>query len=177
MDPFIGEIRLMSFPFPPKGWQFCQGQLLPINQNQALFSLLGTTYGGNGTTTFGLPDLRGRVVLGVGSGPGLSPYSWGQQGGTEAVALTPAQMPPHGHTFTGTIQAAGEAEFIQPGQAYPATGVETQYSQGTPNATLGSGSLPNTLATAGSGQPHENRQPTLVLNYAIAVQGIYPSRN
>jgi microcystin-dependent protein len=111
MDPFIGEIRLMGFPFPPKGWQFCQGQLLPINQNQALFSLLGTTYGGNGTTTFGLPDLRGRVVLGVGSGPGLSPYIWGQQGGTEAVALTPAQMPPHGHTFTGTIQAAGEAEF------------------------------------------------------------------
>ncbi|RZK58400.1 MAG: phage tail protein, partial [Hymenobacter sp.] len=100
MDPFIGEIRMMSFGFNPKSWALCNGQLLPIAQYQALYALLGTMYGGNGVQTFGLPDLRGRAILGTGQGPGLSSYIQGQLGGSEAVALTQAQLPPHTHTAT-----------------------------------------------------------------------------
>ena len=177
MYPYIGEIRLMSFPFAPKGWAYCQGQLLPVAQNQALFSLLGTTYGGNGQTTFGLPDLRGRVLVGTGAGPGLSPYTQGQVGGTETVGLTPAQLPAHTHTsFTGTVATADAAELNSPNGAFPAPGSKAQFAAGTPNASLGASSLPPTTEAAGNGQPHENRQPSLVLNYAIALVGIYPSR-
>jgi microcystin-dependent protein len=176
MDPFLGEIRLMSFQFAPKGWLYCQGQLLNVNQNQALFSLLGTTYGGNGTTTFALPDLRGRVIVGVGKSPDLSSYAPGQQGGSAGVSLVPSQIPSHSHSFTGTITTGGEAEAASPGQSYPAKGEENQFTNGTPTEPLNAGTLTGALAQAGASQPHENRQPSLVLNYAIAITGTYPSR-
>ncbi|GAB2962236.1 tail fiber protein [Hymenobacter coalescens] len=177
MDPFIGEIRLMGFDFPPKGWLFCQGQTLPINQNQALFSLLGTQYGGDGVQTFKLPDLRGRVALGMGAGPGLATYTLGQVGGAETVALTPAQLPAHDHTFTGTIKTCAAAEGNQPSGYFPAPAGVTQYSAGASNAAMGGNALAGSTSTAGGSQPHENRQPMIVMNYAIAVQGIFPSRS
>ncbi|MET4106730.1 tail fiber protein [Hymenobacter sp. UYP22] len=177
MDAFIGEIRLMGFPFAPKGWLFCQGQLLSVSANQALFSLLGTMYGGDGRTTFALPDLRGRVALGAGQGPGLAPYAQGQMGGTEIITLTADSMPKHEHAFTGgTIKTAAAAEFSQADQSYPAPGAVTQFAVGKPNVTLAPGSLSTTLSPMGGNQPHENRQPMAVMNYAIATQGYFPSR-
>jgi microcystin-dependent protein len=175
MDAFLGEIRLMGFPFAPKGWAYCQGQLLSVPQNAALFSLLGTTYGGDGRTTFGLPDLRGRVIIGAGTGPGLSSHSIGQQGGQESVTLTLDQAPAHGHSFSGTIQTGGGAEFNSPANNFPAEGSATQFASGTPTVPLALGTLVGQLSPVG-GQAHENRQPTLVLNYAIATQGYFPSR-
>ncbi|MBF9221175.1 phage tail protein [Hymenobacter ruricola] len=176
MDAFVGEIRLMSFPFAPKGWAYCQGQTLPINQNQALFSLLGTTYGGDGVTTFRLPDLRGRLITGVGAMPGGSTYSWGQIGGSETVTLTQAQMPAHGHGYQGTIQTGTAAEYAEASQAFPAQGTATQFATGTPNASFGANALPNTTSSVGGNQPHDNRQPLIAMNYAIALQGYFPSR-
>ncbi|MCB2406808.1 phage tail protein [Hymenobacter lucidus] len=176
MDAFIGEIRMMGFLFAPKGWLFCQGQLLSISANQALFSVLGTTYGGDGQTTFALPDLRGRVALGSGQVPGQSAYATGQRGGTETVTLAMGEMPKHDHTFTGTIKTAAAAEYPQVSQSYPAPGTVTQFAAGKPNITLATSSLPSTLSSVGGSQPHENRQPMAVMNYAIATQGYYPSR-
>lgn len=175
MDAFLGEIRLMSFPFAPNGWAYCQGQLLSIAQNRALFSLLGTIYGGNGQTTFGLPDLQGRVIVGVGTGPGLSSYPIGQTGGQEGVTLTLDECPAHGHSFSGTIQTGAGAEFSSPANNFPAEGTVTQFASGTPTVPLALGTLVGQLSQMG-GQAHENRQPTLVLNYAIATQGSFPSR-
>lgn len=179
MENFLGEIRLMSFSRAPRGWAFCQGQTLPINQNQALFALLGTQYGGDGVTTFKLPDLRGRVALGQGRAPSGSNYVVGQVQGQESVALTQAQIPQHSHTFTGTLNVGGDADSATPQNSFPATPtVEPAikpYAMGTPNATMGA-ALTGTLAPAGGSQPHENRQPFLTLNYAIALQGVFPSR-
>ena len=172
MDAFVGEIRLMSFPFAPKGWLYCQGQTLPINSNQALFSLLGTTYGGDGVTTFRLPDLRGRVITGVGG----STYYQGQVGGSETVTLTQAQMPAHGHAYQGTIKTGTAAEYPEASQGFPARGTATQFATGTPNATLGPNALPNTTSSVGGSQAHDNRQPLIAMNYAIALQGYFPSR-
>lgn len=179
MDPFIGEIRMMSFDFMPRGWATCQGQLLPINQNQALFALLGTTYGGNGTTSFALPDLRGRGILGVGPGLGLSNTVQGQVSGTESVTLQPSQIPAHTHTVTGTLQGASGPDTNVAINGYPALPDDgsTPFSTGTPNANLAAASVTGTAANAGGSQPHENRQPLLAMNYCIALQGIFPSRN
>ncbi|MGY3090567.1 microcystin-dependent protein [Hymenobacter sp. UYAg731] len=179
MDAFIGEIRMMGFGVVPKGWLACQGQLLPIAQNQALFSLLGTTYGGNGVQTFGLPDLRGRAILGVGQGPGLSNTVQGQVGGTASVTLQPAEMPVHIHTVTGTLQGASGPDTNSPINAYPALPDDggAPFSTGTPNANLAAASVTGTAANAGGSQPHENRQPLMAMNYCIAVQGYFPSRN
>ena len=177
MDAYVGEIRLMSFPFAPKGWAYCQGQLLPINQNQALFALLGTAFGGNGQTTFGLPDLRGRVIVGVGQGPGLSSYTWGQRGGVETVTLTQMQMPSHVHSYQGTIRTGTTAEYQEAGQGFPAQGPATEFATGTPNASFGPDALPGITTPTGASQAHDNRQPLITLNYAIALQGVYPSRN
>jgi len=178
MDAFIGEIRLMGFGFTAKGWLPCQGQLLPINQNQALFSLLGTTYGGNGQTTFGLPDLRGRAIVGMGQGPGLSSYGPGQVGGAESVALTTAQMPGHAHLIVASLKADTGADGTDPAGAYPAAPGDATlpFATGTPNATLSSTTLTGSTANSGNGTSHENRQPVLGLNYCIAVQGYFPSR-
>lgn len=179
MDPFIGEIRMMGFGIIPRGWMACQGQLLPINQNQALFSLLGTVYGGNGVQTFALPDLRGRAILGVGQGNGLSNTVQGQVSGTESVTLQAAQMPAHTHTVTGTLQGASGSETNSPINAYPASPEDggAAFSTGAPNANLAAASVTGTAANAGGSQPHENRQPLLAMNYCIALQGIFPSRN
>ena len=175
MEPFIGEIRLMGFGYAAKGWLPCQGQLLPINQNQALFSLLGTTYGGNGQTTFGLPDLRGRAVVGT----GLANYQQGQVGGSESVTLTIAQMPGHAHPLTGSLKADEAADGTDPAGAYPSAPADgtLPFAKGTPNAALNTAALAGNTASAGNSTGHENRQPVLAMNYCIAVQGIFPSRS
>jgi len=167
----------MSIPFAPRGWLYCQGQLLPINQYQALFSLLGTQYGGNGVTTFGLPDLRGRVAVGAGQGPGLSPYIMGQVGGAEAVQLAPQEMPAHSHPFVATILTAKVAESAEPDGGLPAPGSAAQFAKGTPNAAFGAQALGGTTSATGGGQAHENRMPLLALNYAIAIEGEFPKQD
>lgn len=170
-EPFLAEIRLFPYNFAPRGWAFCQGQLLAISQNTALFSLLGTTYGGNGITTFGLPDLRGRAAVHVGQGPGLSPYDLGQQGGTETVTLLTNQMAPHPHP-ANCLNANGNQP--QPNNAVWATdlGGNPQYG-----VTKAAGTMaPNIIGPSGGGQAHNNLQPYLALNYCIALQGIFPQR-
>jgi microcystin-dependent protein len=165
-EPFLSEIRTFSFNFPPRGWAECNGQLLPINQNQALFSLLGTTYGGDGRVTFGLPDLRGRVPLREGAGRTL-----GERGGEEAHTLSIAEVPTHSHALRGTPKAA---TVDAPGNNFLAA------SPGTPYTASSSSLVPLNAATvkpAGESRSHENRQPYLVLSLCIALQGIYPSRN
>lgn len=166
--PYLGELKLMSFVYPPKGWALCNGQLLPINQNQALFSLLGTTYGGNGRTTFALPDLRGRVPLHAASSVWL-----GESGGPSTVTLTEAQMPAHVHTLAGTSDLANTNV---PGGALPATkprgGINRYAPAGSPTPMGASA-----LAAAGGSQPHNNMQPYLTLSWVIALQGIFPSRD
>jgi microcystin-dependent protein len=154
-DPFLGEIRLFAGSYAPIGWAFCNGQILPISQNSALFSLLGTFYGGNGTTTFALPDLRDRVPVGAGQGPGLSPRQLGEQGGAATVTLIPGELPRHG------VPASSErATTNRAIGAVPAAG--GRYATGP--------------AAAANPAPHNNRPPYLGLRYIIALQGVYPSR-
>jgi microcystin-dependent protein len=170
-EPFLGEIRVVPYNFAQRGWALCQGQLLAISQNTALFALIGTTYGGNGITTFGLPDLRGRVALHVGQGPGLSPYDLGQEGGTETVTLTTSQLTPHTHPANCVTSDGTQYE--------PNNGVWAVDLGGNPQygATKAAGTMaPNIIAASGNGQPHNNIQPYLTLNYAIALQGIFPAR-
>ena len=173
-DPFIAEIKVISFNFPPKGWAFCNGQLLPINQNQALFSILGTTYGGDGRVNFGLPNLQGRVALHFGNA-----FVQGQLDGEEAVALTTAQIPLHTHAVNAAANGAANAGNI-PGPTVILGSGSTNQS-GNPAVSIYSNTAPNLalapLAAIGSGQAHENRMPSLVLNYCIALAGIFPSRN
>ena len=165
--PFLGEIRIFPYNFAPRGWALCNGQILSIAQNTALFSLLGTTYGGNGQTTFALPDLRGRVPNSSGQGPGLSSYSLGQVGGTEAVTLTQQELPSHNHAVNSTN---ADATSSRPGGNFPAAG-------GGYNSAPSNNMAPAMIANAGGNQPHNNVQPYLTLNYCIALEGIYPSRN
>jgi microcystin-dependent protein len=174
-EPYLGEIRPISIAYAPKGWAFCAGQLLPINSNQALFSLLGTTFGGNGVQTFGLPDLRSRVPVGTGSLSGGSNYMQGQIGGSESVTLQGAEIPQHSHPFTGTLQTSADQDDGNPNQMLPAIGTLNQYSNGAANATM-AGTVSGNTAPVGGNQNHENRQPYLALNYVIALQGIFPSR-
>jgi microcystin-dependent protein len=171
--PFIGEIRMVGFNFAPVGWAFCDGQLLPIAQNTALFSLLGTTYGGNGISTFALPDLRGRVPLHMGQGPGLSLYSLGQTGGTENVTLSSGQLPAHNHTVNAVAGGGNQASPAGGLPAIESTGTSLDYSSAAANATMNSGMI----SGGGSSQPHNNQQPYLTINFIIALQGIFPSRN
>jgi len=171
VDPFLGEIRMAGFNFAPRGWAFCNGAILGIAQNTALFSLLGTTYGGNGTTTFALPNLAGRLPLHMGQGPGLSPRTIGEFGGSETVALSVQQMPSHRHTLfaasagtrtataSGNVLASGEADIFKRGPV--------------PTVAL----APEQLALTGGSQPHPNMQPFLAVNFIIAIEGIFPSRN
>jgi len=163
VDPFLGEIRLVAFSFAPKGWALCDGRLLPINQNQALFALLGTYYGGDGRTTFALPDLRGRVPVGAEG----SSYPIGSTGGEESVKLAVGQLPSHAHPVRANSGAAGTKD---PVGAVPAKGGAYAATQ---NAKMSTAMLGKT----GGGQAHENRQPFLSLNYVIALTGIFPSQN
>jgi microcystin-dependent protein len=172
-DPFLGEIRLFPYNFAPRGWAFCQGQILAISQNTALFSLLGTTYGGNGQTTFALPDLRGRVAVSSGQGPGLSNYSLGEVTGVETVTLLVSQMPAHGHTPQCTNNAADSSSPGGGVWAADGAGITGEYSNGAPSTTMS----PAAIAATGGSQPHPNIQPLLTLNYCIALEGIFPSRN
>jgi len=178
--PFLGELKLISWNFPQKGWAFCNGQFLPINQNQALFSLFGTTYGGNGQTTFALPDLRGRTPLHMGSD-----FIMGQVGGQAAHTLIQSEMPAHNHFVSACdLDGLKSAEGATPDNtkvlarglvALPnqQTGPAQLYGTGAPSLTL----PPATITNVGGSQPHENRQPYLVLNCIVALQGVFPSRN
>jgi microcystin-dependent protein len=174
-DPFIGEIRLVGFNFAPHGWAFCNGQLLQIAQNTALFSLLGTTYGGNGQTTFGLPNLQGRAPMSMGTGPGLTPRTLGQTGGATSVTLTISDLAVHTHAPMGVASndassPAGHAWGNAGGGRTPTP----VYQNGDPNVPM----KQNLLDPAGnaSPQPHNNMQPYLAANFVIALTGIYPAR-
>jgi microcystin-dependent protein len=169
-DPFLGEIRMFGGNFAPLGWALCNGQLLPISQNSALFSLLGTTFGGNGQTTFGLPDLRGRVPVHAGQGPGLSSYNPGENGGVENVTLITTQMPAHNHTLNATNN---DADNSHPQNNILAGASASIYTASAPTGPMSQ----QAIGLSGGGQPHQNLQPFLCINFIIALQGIYPSRN
>ena len=169
MDPFLGEIKIVGFGFAPRGWALCNGQLLPINQNQALFSILGTTYGGDGRVTFALPNLQGRAPVHPGQAVAL-----GQLGGEETHTLGGGELATHQHAFQASADFANAAT---PGNAAPAAkprgGVNIYAPAGSPVTALD----PQAIATAGGSQPHQNMQPFMALNFIIALQGIFPSRN
>ena len=167
-SPFLGQISLFGFNFAPRGWAFCQGQILSIAQNTALFSLLGTTYGGNGQTTFALPDLRGRVPVGQGQGPGLPNVSLGEVSGEPTHTLISTEIPAHSHTLYAFSTTGTET--------VPANGVPAN-TQGSVNATADTAFATAAVAPAGGSQPHNNMQPYLGLNFSIAIEGIFPSRN
>ena len=173
-DPFVAEIRIFPFNFAPRGWAFCNGQLMPISQNTALFSLLGTTYGGDGKSTFALPNIQGRAPMHPGQGPGLSLHDLGETGGSDTVTLQPSEMPTHSHAM-GVQTAAPGAVATPAGTTLgrPATG--GLYVTGA-NPALVTMS-PSILAAAGGGLPHNNLQPYLTLNFCIAQQGIFPARS
>jgi microcystin-dependent protein len=171
--PFIGQISLFAGNFAPRNWAFCNGQLLSIAQNTALFSILGTTYGGNGQTTFALPDLRGRVPIHAGQGPGLSSYTLGQAAGEENHTLIQNEMPAHTHGANAVASGGNQASPASGLPAIESTGTSLDYSSAAANASM-SGSM---IGIAGGSQPHNNMQPYLTVNYIIAVQGIFPSRN
>jgi len=172
-NQFVGEIRLVGFNFAPTGWAQATGQLLPISQNTALFSLLGTYYGGNGTSNFGLPNLQGNVAVGVGQGPGLSLYDQGETGGSQNVTLLTSEMPVHTHTFQANSRPANQLNPT--GNAFAKTDASTQIyaPSGGTQTQLASGFL----GTSGGSLPHNNMMPFLVLNWIIAMQGIYPARS
>ena len=171
-EPFLSEIKIFSFNFPPKGWAFCNGQFLPINQNQALFSLLGTTYGGNGQTTFALPNLRGQVPIHEGGG-----HTLGEAGGSEAVTLNIQSLPAHIHSLVPGNNAVGgnvvNADQGAPGGNFLANSGKTVYTTAVGNSAMGAAAV----TSVGGSQPHPNMSPYLVLNFCIALQGIFPSQN
>jgi microcystin-dependent protein len=170
MDPFVAEIRIFPFNFAPKGWAFCDGQILPLSQNTALFSLLGTTYGGDGKSNFALPNMQGNVPMHPGQGPGLSLHDLGETGGSDTVSLLESEMPSHSHGLTAS-QSDGTDN--KPAQENFAAGVGIgMYA--APGALINLSD--NAIAPAGGDQPHNNLQPYLTLNFCIALQGVYPPR-
>lgn len=172
-EPFIGEIIMFGGNFAPRGWALCDGQLLSIASNTALFSILGTTYGGDGRTTFGLPDLRGRVAMHQGNGPGLSNRRLGQKGGVEAVTLSETQIPPHNHAANCVVPAGNTNDAVNNFWADDAGVSSGTYHSGPATNQMN----PNAIGNTGGGQSHDNVQPFQCVNYIIALTGIYPSRN
>jgi microcystin-dependent protein len=170
-DPFVAEIRIFPFNFAPKGWAWCDGQLLPLSQNTALFSLLGTTYGGNGKSNFALPDLQGRAPMHPGQGPGLSLHDLGETGGSETVTLLESEIPGHSHALRGS---SDDADLKAPSSsrvlARSTSGFA--YSASAPDVSM----APGALAPAGGDQPHNNMQPYLTFYFCIALQGVFPPR-
>ena len=168
-DPFISQIMMFGANFPPRGWAFCDGQLLAISQNQALFALLGTTYGGDGETTFGLPDLRGRVAIGRGRGPGLSDYRIGQRGGSETTQLNMNQLPSHSHSLRGHDAPGDTTSPSDASLAVDAGGQSASYSSSPADSTMLSDVTPT-----GGNQSHPNMPPFLGINFIIALVGLFP---
>lgn len=173
MDPFVAEIRIFPFNFAPTGWAFCNGQLLPISQNTALFSLLGTTYGGDGKSTFALPNLQGSVPLMPGQGGGLSAYDLGQTGGSAAVSLLASEMPAHPHFLMADILDPADLNIPAPTRVLAPSQNVFAYQPDTSNLVQ---MAPQALASAGTDVPHDNLMPGLTFNFCIALQGIFPPR-
>lgn len=171
MDPFVAEIRIMANNFAPTGWALCNGQILPISQNTALFSLLGTTYGGNGTSTFALPDMQGRAPMHHGQGPGLSVRDLGEASGSATETLIVSEIPSHNHTLM-SINDVGDINQPANNGIARSTGAAVYSASGAPLVQMG----PQTLAITGGSLPHNNLQPLLTLNFVIALQGVYPPR-
>ena len=171
-DPFVAEIRILPFNFAPKGWAWCDGQLLPLSQNTALFSLLGTTYGGDGKSNFALPDLQGRAAMHPGQGPGLSLHDLGETGGSETVTLLESEIPAHAHALRASADAA---DLFAPSSSTSLAG-STGASAYQPLNTSLVAMAPEALAPAGGDQPHNNLQPYLTFYFAIALQGVFPPR-
>lgn len=170
-DPFVAEIRIYPFNFAPRGWAFCDGQLLPISQNTALFSLIGTTYGGDGRSTFGLPNLQGRAVMHPGQGPGLSLRDLGETGGAETVTLLQSEMPTHTHALMASNEIGEDRKAVGEAMARSTGGALYGPVPGAPVALA-----PSAVAPAGGGLPHNNLMPYLTLNFCIALQGVFPPR-
>jgi microcystin-dependent protein len=170
-DPFVAEIRIFGFNFAPQGWAFCQGQLLPLSQNTALFSLLGTTYGGNGKSNFALPNLQGSAPMFWGQGPGLSLHDLGEMSGSENVTLLESEMPAHSHQ-AGVVADLSNSGGIPGPQSYLAIANIATYKS-TANTTMS----PSQLSITGGSLPHNNMQPYLTLNFCIALQGVFPPRS
>ena len=172
-DPFVAEIRIFPFNFAPRGWAWCDGQLLPLSQNTALFSLLGTTYGGNGESNFALPDLQGRAPMHPGQGPGLSLHDLGETGGSETVTLLESEMPLHPHTLrAASPQDPGNLQVGGPTRVFAASGNGTAYNTAASLVAM----APEELALTGGDQPHNNLQPYLTFYFNIALQGVFPPR-
>ena len=175
-QPFVAEIRIFPYTFAPSGWAFCAGQLLPISQNTALFSLIGTFYGGNGTSNFALPDLRGRAATHMGQGTGLSPYNLGQSGGTETVTLTYNEMPQHSHAVAASSGLATVSTPASDATLATSSGGLLAYD-GSNTEPVVTALSPAAVGTSGGSLPHNNLMPYLVLEFCIALQGIFPARN
>jgi microcystin-dependent protein len=172
-SPFVAEVRVVAFNFPPTGWAYCNGQLMPISQNTALFSLLGTFYGGDGKSTFALPDCQGNCVVGAGQGPGLSEYLIGQMSGSSAVTLITSEIPVHSHTYSQSVRPSDNLNPAENNIGYAlGTGNNIYANPGT-KTTLS----PQALAPTGGSLPHNNMMPYLALNYVIALQGVFPPRS
>lgn len=182
MDPFIGEVRAFAFNYPPEGWIVCDGSLVPLAQQQTLYSIIGTTFGGDGRQTFKVPNLCGTAVMGQGAAPGLSPAPWGLRSGAEGISLVEDQLPSHDHTVTGRLTTDPTQMTATPGPdvglsrgyvlSSPAAPVRVYSRQDEVNTTLS----PQAIGTTGQSQPHENRQPFLTVLYCIASDGVYPTR-
>jgi len=171
VDPFVAEIRIFPFNFAPKGWAFCSGQILPLSQNTALFSLLGTTYGGDGKSTFALPNMQGSAPMQPGQGPGLSLHDLGETGGSDTVSLLESEIPSHSHALRAATDPA-DNNFPTAAMSLANSQKEFAYATSGTNVLMAA----QALAPAGGDQPHNNMQPYLTLNFCIALQGVFPPR-
>lgn len=172
-DPFVAEIRIVPFNFAPRGWAFCDGQLLPLSQNTALFSLLGTTYGGNGKTNFALPNMQGNAAMFWGQGPGLSLYDIGETGGSTTVTLLTSEIPAHNHNEIVRPTALASGQSATPQGNFGGRSNSRPYNTSAPNTTMGT----TAVGMQGGSQPHNNMMPYLTLNFIIALQGVFPPRS